>query len=237
MSDVSEPLLIEEPRIKRAASGATQEHNPIVHLCQIEGLVDQLSNMSIVAAFMGSTSLGLLSAVSKEEMEEADEMWAGLGDDVWRIGTSHSLSWWFVRTVGISAGLNLYALVASVSIILICNNIPVTPVRDEIYLLQRLQVPLLSVYASLGFATFALLPCFYHLGWIKLPQSAVEGRQWAATGIWVMAAFGFIWAYLIYVHAQLAHGGLSIRSNLLHTASFVAVCLLSAGSLVMLWIG
>ena len=46
-------------------------------------LSQQLATITLIAAFMSSLAFGLMTSVGETEMEDADERWAALDDDVW----------------------------------------------------------------------------------------------------------------------------------------------------------
>ena len=227
---MASPLLSEEPA---GSSGAVAHSEHAGQKDSLDDLVTQMSTVALLAAFMGSTALSLMTAVSKDEMVAADKMWADLDASVWRMGSSHSLSWMYTRVVGTTATLNVYTLVASVSIIMMSTGLQPSQVQQ---VRNGLQVLLITVYIGLGFATIALAPCFYWVGWIKQPQSAVEGKSWAFTGIWCMIASCIVWAYLIRLHAQLLYGGLSLRANPMHCTFYAVACIFGVACFAMVWI-
>jgi len=187
-------------------------------------LSQQLATITLIAAFMSSLAFGLMTSVGETEMEDADERWAALDDDVWRILAYVRLSIILRSFVAATATLNLYALVTSAGIMLFISNLPPEVVdgkkENGEFSLHYFDFLLASVYGALALATYCLMPCFYYIGWIKFPLETVEGRWFFISGAWVMLALCCVLAYLVYIHAKVAKGGLSFRKAPRHSFAF-----------------
>ena len=56
---------------------------PEITMKAVAQLSQQLATITLIAAFMSSLAFGLMTSVGETEMEDADERWAALDDDVW----------------------------------------------------------------------------------------------------------------------------------------------------------
>jgi hypothetical protein len=107
---------------------------------------------------MSALAFSLISSVDKTELEAADEMWAALDDDIWRVGLHSSLSYWLRSYASMTATLNLYALVTSVGIMLLITNLPQKAVDGDEgsgeFSLHHFDVLLATIYGALDARRF-----------------------------------------------------------------------------------
>ena len=156
------------------------------------------------------------TAFGIEELEAADEMWAGNEEGEWRIicyedghtveacARHLSLSWLISRTGLISITLTMTVVVASCSVLLLITFVQAS--GKAIVVAHQIEYFLGALYLGLGVGCAFILPCLYFVFWVKFPASSIGGRAFAFGGMWVMFAFGAMWLYLMMMHSKMTKG-------------------------------
>ena len=170
-------------------------------------LTVDMNTLGLVAAFVLASVVPILVSVSKEELVEADMVWANT--TLWRIGRADRVtplsSWILFQTTATCSAAALCTMLSQ-AISLMCARIPQTSIGNDV--IEKYLLPFVSLcYVMLLVSFSCALSALYYVAWAKFPETVVAGLGFYYLGISCLVVLSTAFIFFIYVHAVVGEGG------------------------------
>ena len=169
-------------------------------------LTVDMNTLGLVAAFVLASVIPILVSVSKEELVEADKVWANT--TLWRIGRADRvtpLSSWILFQTSTTCAAAALCTMLSQAITLMCARIPQTSIGNDA--IEKYLLPFVSLcYVMLLVSFSCALSAMYYVAWAKFPETVVAGLGFYYLGVSCLVVLSTAFIFFIYVHAVVGEG-------------------------------